>query len=919
MSRKGRLYRKFLAGVLAAAFTVTAAPQAVFADEAYVVEEAETFERAGEIPDVTEASGEGEVLEGEIKDEAVLEGNEIAEHKGYVYTDAIPAELGKESSTVMYPSKENKETGKNDRYRYFVYDIAENGIYNFKAAASAPMEYEIGLADDKYPNTAGRRRYMIVPKGENEKEKYLHAGKYYLEIYTNEDVDEANVSFTLSFKEFVYRSDEKNPEEIKIGDEKSQKLRNLRPLPDDDCSYDRHFYSLNLDTAGVATISFTDDYKGDKHTSMVINNAANEPESYFEEIIKTNGFEEFRSTSYTWIDKDTIKLSLPGGRYNIRLYCDSIEEEPVYKFCFKEFKALEAGKNEKVILGDEKLGGSNDWPDPLDTDWGKYYSADKNGPMPSIEPGQKYRSIMTRDSKVDYFQFELKKDGPLYLTADSEEIGELEFEMIKLEPKLNMYTSVTTRLSNGQDSIIAGVKAPLKNSQLEISLDKTGVWKYYKDFPAGKYVLYIHTHRGGYHNKDASEDQVLNKFGETGIYAFNLSTGKSTAKPVTKLTLDNTNITMSVSSANQLKATVAPSNADDVGVTFEVTGDEGVIEVSENSISGNSAKPGVTEYTIRALIPGKAVIRFTTSGSNSKGEHLTAECTVSVVEGKAAPAVATKQKIDLSDEAYFGKIVDKKNDKFIVLAADGKTKGIGSVSKGIFTAKKPGTVIITRQVKDTSGKKARYVSVSPQLTLEIETPKYLQKDKKKKDIKTFTLTKRTATISPCQVISGNNITPSGYLFSNEKNFEVDKATGAVTAKSNGTCKVTVLYGDNERKLAAKSYTYTVKAVLPTIKDNVSVKAAAKKPLVVKLTKVSENAVREWRLEGVSRNEAGEDIPDGIEVSANCIRIEPVKTEKKKTDLMSCRVSPAEGAAKDQKAFLIVKVDGIDYRCKVTIK
>ena len=596
-----------------------------------------------------------------------------------------------------------------------------------------------------------------------------------------------------------------------------------------------------------------------------------------------------------------MKLSLPNGKYNIAVACTDIEEEPEYRFEFTEFKALKAGKNEKLILEDEKLGGSNDWYDPLETDWGEYYGEDRNGPMPTIALGQKYRTIMTKDSKVDYFQFELKKAGPLYITADSEEIGELQFDILRYQSETIGYQHETTK----PDNIIAGVTTPLKNQQLEISLDKTGVWKFYKEFPAGKYVLYIHTSRG------ADDDDVLNKFGETGIYAFTLSTGKTTAKPVTKLTLDNAVLSVSPDMEKTLKATVAPADADDTGVTYEITEGKDVISVSPNTLSGNDAKPNVTAYTVKALKKGTAVIKVTTNGTNKSGKPLTAECKVSVFDGKPGVDVATKQKVNLYTADYFGGAFDK-NDKWEV-----QPKANGSVSKGIFTAKKPGQVTVIKKRKD-----GKTLVPLESVTFNIETPQFIHKDKKNKDVKTFTLKKRYDTISPNEVISlvsENLVSPSGYDIADKKgNFIFDKATGLVMANKNGTCKVTVYYGDIEKKLAAK-YTYTVKAQLPTIKQNVSVKATAKKPTTVKLTKVSENAVREWRLEGVSQNEAGEDIPDGIQVSSNCIKIEPVTTDKPKTNLMSCKVSPAEGAVKDQKAFLIVKVDGVDYWCKVTIK
>ncbi|MBQ4482227.1 MAG: hypothetical protein II966_03240, partial [Lachnospiraceae bacterium] len=60
-------------------------------------------------------------------------------------------------------------------------------------------------------------------------------------------------------------------------------------------------------------------------------------------------------------------------------------------------------------------------------------------------------------------------------------------------------------------------------------------------------------------------------------------------------------------------------------------------------------------------------------------------------------------------------------------------------------------------------------------------------------------------------------------------------------------------------------------------------------------------------------------PDGIEVRSSCIEYKPVTTEKEATNLMSCTITSTDEANVGDAAFLIVKVDGVDYWCKVTIK
>ena len=400
---------------------------------------------------------------------------------------------------------------------------------------------------------------------------------------------------------------------------------------------------------------------------------------------------------------------------------------------------------------------------------------------------------------------------------------------------------------------------------------------------------------------------------------------KNTAKPVTKLTLDNTVLTMNPGEEKTLTAAVAPLTADDTGVKFEVIEGSDIITLSEDIVKEEDSKKKVANntVTITANKKGKAVIKVTTTGKNKKDQPLEATCTVSVIEGKSdCPAVATKQKVDLTAKEYFGDL-GQPFDKNDVFEVDTDDKAYGSVTnKGIFTAKKDtkdakdGIVTVTWKKKEGKNKNA-IGSVS----FKIETPDYVQKDKNNKPVKTVNLYKRTATVSPDEVISTNLISPSGYLCSDTKgtNFDFDEKTGIVTAKKSGSCKITVLYGDNDKKLATIAYTYTVKATLPTIKSDVSIKNN-KKPTVVKLTKVQADVQKagkiEWRLEGVSGNGIE---PDGIEVRSSCIEYKPVTTEKEATNLMSCTITSTDEANVGDAAFLIVKVDGVDYWCKVTIK
>ena len=233
MTRKGKVYRKWLAGLLAAAFVMTSAPQAAFADEAAgdvpEIEAAETFEAADE------TVYEEESNEDMVTDEEVFDGNVITS-SGKTWKDAIPAKTEEKIKTVLHPTDEY-EPNKWDKSRFYADTIEKTGDYNFKAEVdeNVYISYVLGHDDDKYTSTTQRNYMNVKQYGNVDKSKvFLHEGSYYLELYTSSDKDPIEVSFTLSFEEGVYRSSEETPEEINLNQEVSHQLNNISPRDDDD-------------------------------------------------------------------------------------------------------------------------------------------------------------------------------------------------------------------------------------------------------------------------------------------------------------------------------------------------------------------------------------------------------------------------------------------------------------------------------------------------------------------------------------------------------------------------------------------------------------------------------------------------------------------------------------------------------------
>lgn len=265
-------------------------------------------------------------------------------------------------------------------------------------------------------------------------------------------------------------------------------------------------------------------------------------------------------------------------------------------------------------------------------------------------------------------------------------------------------------------------------------------------------------------------------------------------------------------------------------------------------------------------------------------------------ETRVCPNIVTKQKVDLSTADYFGAAFDKK-DSWTV-----EPKTLGSVSKGIFTAKKPGEVTVTWKDKD---KKVKGIA---KFTIETPDINYPVNPKNGKKLSTMTYYRKGETIDVSTLISTTSgLTPVKYECSDKKgkNFVFDEKTNTLTVLNSGGCKITVYYnyGDND-KYAAK-YPVSIKSSLPKLKGNINLKAG--KSSNVAISNVQKDLEVTWGAFEMDEN------GDWIE-SDKLIVEEDARSNNRK-----CKIT-ANGNAGDVICLTAFVGDEEDeYDCMVTIK
>lgn len=158
--------------------------------------------------------------------------------------------------------------------------------------------------------------------------------------------------------------------------------------------------------------------------------------------------------------------------------------------------------------------------------------------------------------------------------------------------------------------------------------------------------------------------------------------------------------------------------------------------------------------------------------------------------------LVVKQKMDVTS------LFSKKYSRYGL--SPSSTKGIVTISsKGVVLAKKAGTAKVAGLVK--SGNKW-VADTGNEVTIKVEKPVITNK--------TVTLTKAGELFEGSgNIIVGGGVKPSSWSTSKEKVALIDSVSGQITAKDNGSTKITAVFGTGN--YAAK-YTYTVKVRIPKL-------------------------------------------------------------------------------------------------------
>lgn len=265
-------------------------------------------------------------------------------------------------------------------------------------------------------------------------------------------------------------------------------------------------------------------------------------------------------------------------------------------------------------------------------------------------------------------------------------------------------------------------------------------------------------------------------------------------------------------------------------------------------------------------------------------------------ETKVCPNVVSKQKVDLSTEDYFGKTFEK-NDKWTV-----DPKACGSVSKGIFAAKKSGEATVTWTDKDKNVKGIiKFGGEEPVID-------YPVNPKNGKKLSTKTYYRINEEIDVTKLISTETgLTPVRYECTDKKgkNFSFDESTNTLKVLKSGTCKINVYYNSGNNEKYAAKYPISIKASLPKIKEKLSLKA--NKSTTVSISNVQKDLKVEWT--------AYEYDEDGNEVQSDDLTLEV----DPKSGGRKCKITASDNKGAEVLLIAVVGEEKDKYPCKVTIK
>ena len=266
------------------------------------------------------------------------------------------------------------------------------------------------------------------------------------------------------------------------------------------------------------------------------------------------------------------------------------------------------------------------------------------------------------------------------------------------------------------------------------------------------------------------------------------SVGAVSQVPVTGVTLNKTELSLTVGGTETLTATVAPENATNKAVKW-TTSDQKIATVDENG-------------KVTAVAAGTATITATTEDGGK-----TASCKVTVSGIPVTGVTLNKNTLALTvggSETLTATIAPSNaaNKAVKWTTSDGKIATVDE--NGKVTAVAPGTATITVTTAD-GGKTA---SCTVTVTAAVVKVTGISLDKTSLELTEGDTAKLTATVKP------DNASNKGITWSSSSNgVATVGADGTVTAKGAGTATVTVSTNDGDFKA---SCTVTVKAKPPAV-------------------------------------------------------------------------------------------------------
>lgn len=570
---------------------------------------------------------------------------------------------------------------------------------------------------------------------------------------------------------------------------------------------------------------------------------------------------QFPTDETTHIGVDDNHVDLIPGTYYLYVISGSYgaPDEIEYSFTLK-MDEIKAAGNEKTAFDDSIEGSHKN----ANTAW-------------AIVTDQKYVAqshntfLRTGGSpSTDWFMFTLKKDSRVYLSASTDQIDLLKFRFYTYDSSRRIEDLIST----DPCPIEVYANQQITNQQVK---------KYREDtvLKAGTYCMNVVKER------DDSNDSK----GNTGAYRFIISTKQTgeTDVPVTGVTIQNNgaavnSIRVSLDDTKELTAVVKPDKATEKGVTWE----------SDNPDVAQVSNDGV----VTGVAVGECTIIATTIGVTKNDEHLTAECKVKVVqasEQKETPIVIAKQKYDLSGEDFFNEPFDSKNEKYVWAP-----KNLAGISKDKFTAKKPGIVTVTKQVKE--GKKyADWRSIE----IEIETP-VVQYPAGEKTFKKF-VPEQEIDLDELIICEKSGAKPARYVAGDKsgKKYALTSDGRKLNIYQSGNVKVTAYYSEGNE--ASYPINFTVK--IPKLnKTKVSIKET--KNAQISISNVQKGKTPTWFL-----GEYDEDEDAYVEIESDHVRYEVVNG----SNGLKCKVFGLEQTDPDAPVMLVAEVDGYQYSCAVTVK